>query len=73
MQIYYVSSIQNPRKGKIKTESGAWIPATYKSDRYAQWRDKTKVAQNMDYQQEEGDNDNNNPGKIVLEPNLAGC
>ncbi|KAJ8919065.1 hypothetical protein NQ315_016972 [Exocentrus adspersus] len=31
------------RVGKIKTESGQWIPATYKSNRYAQWKEKTKV------------------------------
>ncbi|XP_066138738.1 ATP-dependent RNA helicase DDX54 [Euwallacea fornicatus] len=41
-------TVDNPKKGKIKTESGVWIPATYKSNRYAEWKDKTKVAQNVE-------------------------
>ncbi|XP_066256724.1 ATP-dependent RNA helicase DDX54 [Euwallacea similis] len=41
-------TIDNPKKGKIKTESGVWIPATYKSNRYAEWKDKTKAAQNVE-------------------------
>lgn len=36
-------SVQSPRAGKIKTESGAWIPATYKTGRYADWKEKTKT------------------------------
>lgn len=32
-------------KKKIKTESGVWIPASYKSDRYAKWRERSKLAQ----------------------------
>lgn len=31
------------KAGKIKTESGAWIPATYKGNRYAQWKEKNKT------------------------------
>ncbi|KAH1029038.1 ATP-dependent RNA helicase DDX54 [Dendroctonus ponderosae] len=46
--------VENPRKGKIKTESGAWIPATYKSDRYAQWKEKTKTGANDDDYGDEG-------------------
>ncbi|CAH0552710.1 unnamed protein product [Brassicogethes aeneus] len=41
-------AVENPRLGKIKTESGAWIPATYKSNRYAQWKEKTKIDQDRD-------------------------
>lgn len=37
--------------GKIKTESGVWIPATYKSNRYEQWKEKNKT----DYLEEEQD------------------
>lgn len=29
--------------GKIKTESGAWIPATYKSNRYSKWLERSKT------------------------------
>lgn len=43
------------KEGKIKTESGVWISATYKSNRYNQWKEKTKVAENAD----DSDEDNN--------------
>lgn len=33
----------DPRAGKIRTESGIWIPATYKTNRYADWKEKTKI------------------------------
>ncbi|XP_066581987.1 ATP-dependent RNA helicase DDX54 isoform X2 [Prorops nasuta] len=33
----------DPKAGKIRTESGVWIPATYKSNRYAQWKEKSKI------------------------------
>lgn len=36
-------SVENPRAGKIKTESGIWIPATYKTGRYSDWKEKTKT------------------------------
>lgn len=36
-------SVENPRAGKIRTESGIWIPATYKTGRYADWKEKTKT------------------------------
>ena len=32
-------------KKKIKTESGVWIPASYKSNRYAKWKERSKLAQ----------------------------
>ncbi|XP_076255680.1 ATP-dependent RNA helicase DDX54 isoform X2 [Rhynchophorus ferrugineus] len=41
-------TVENSRKGKIKTESGIWIPATYKSNRYAQWKEKTKTIDDSD-------------------------
>ena len=31
-------------KKKIRTESGVWIPASYKSDRYAKWKERSKLA-----------------------------
>lgn len=36
-------TVENPRAGKIRTESGIWIPATYKTGRYAEWKEKTKT------------------------------
>lgn len=32
------------KKNMIKSESGKWIPATYKSGRYEKWMEKTKAA-----------------------------
>ncbi|XP_071035235.1 ATP-dependent RNA helicase DDX54 isoform X3 [Parasteatoda tepidariorum] len=38
---------------KMKTESGAWIPKSYKSDLYKKWQEKNKVK----YQQDESESD----------------
>ncbi|KAF2883077.1 hypothetical protein ILUMI_23090 [Ignelater luminosus] len=43
----------DPKAGKIKTESGAWIPATYKSNRYAEWKERTKITENANESDEE--------------------
>lgn len=43
--------------GKIRTESGVWIPATYKSNRYSQWREKSKIEEdNKDSDDEQVNN-----------------
>jgi len=50
-------------KKKIKTESGVWIPASYKTDRYAKWRERSKLAQMQEAEeadQEEEDNGQSN-------------
>lgn len=39
----FVSLVQNSKVGKIRSESGAWIPASYKTNRYTQWKEKSKV------------------------------
>nr|XP_023017464.1 ATP-dependent RNA helicase DDX54 [Leptinotarsa decemlineata] len=49
-------ALPSAKSGKIRTESGAWIPATYKSDRYAQWKEKTKAGADDD-----GDSDEEQP------------
>lgn len=36
-------SVQDPRAGKIRTESGIWIPKTYKTGRYDDWKEKNKI------------------------------
>lgn len=36
-------SVENPRNNKIRTESGIWIPATYKTGRYSEWKEKNKI------------------------------
>lgn len=35
--------VQDPRAGKIRTESGIWIPKTYKTGRYDEWKEKNKI------------------------------
>jgi len=52
-------------KKRIKTESGVWIPASYKSDRYAKWRERSKIAQMQEAQEQEGhdDQESENPRK----------
>lgn len=48
-------TVNNDRKvGKIRTESGVWIPATYKTNRYSAWKEKSKIdAANDDDSEEE--------------------
>ncbi|XP_076754724.1 ATP-dependent RNA helicase DDX54 [Xylocopa sonorina] len=47
-------TINNEGKvNKIRTESGVWIPATYKSDRYKVWKEKSKVDAANDVDSEE--------------------
>ncbi len=45
------------KKRKIRTESGVWIPATYKTDRYERWKDKSKVDQNDGASDDSGDDE----------------
>ncbi|XP_073992656.1 ATP-dependent RNA helicase DDX54 [Rhodnius prolixus] len=44
-----------PKQNKIKSESGAWIPATFKSGRYQKWVEKTKADVNANESDEEED------------------
>ncbi|XP_049949021.1 ATP-dependent RNA helicase DDX54 [Schistocerca serialis cubense] len=50
---------QGTKAGKIRTESGAWIPATYKSNRYSQWKERSKISQ-QDEQDDDTDEDSKN-------------
>lgn len=52
--------------GKIKSESGAWIPATYRSGRYDQWVAKTKVDAEDD--SEQSDIEGDSKSKPTLRP-----
>jgi hypothetical protein len=57
---------------KIRDESGAWIPVTYKSKRYDQWKERMKVAENLagdaadDDDDDEDDDDKNQKKRHVL-------
>lgn len=48
--------VQDPRIGKIRTESGIWIPATYKTGRYADWKEKTKIEEQVHKEFEDDEN-----------------
>ena len=57
----HASSLQIQQK-RIKTESGVWIAASYKTNRYKKWIEKGKgkiVEENSDEEEGEG-----NQGKV---------
>ena len=37
------SEKEAPRKKRIKTESGQWIQASFKSNAYREWKEKHKI------------------------------
>lgn len=45
-------AVPNAKAGKIRTESGVWIPASYKSNRYAEWKEKSKIQEEDDSEDE---------------------
>ncbi|XP_014232245.1 ATP-dependent RNA helicase DDX54 [Trichogramma pretiosum] len=49
-------AVDNPKAAKIRTESGVWIPASYKTQKYKQWKDKNNV-ENSYGAEDDGDND----------------
>uniref|UniRef100_A0A1I8Q6Y7 RNA helicase n=1 Tax=Stomoxys calcitrans TaxID=35570 RepID=A0A1I8Q6Y7_STOCA len=40
-------AVQDPRANKIRTESGAWIPASFKTGRYSDWKEKSKIEEQL--------------------------
>uniref|UniRef100_A0A1I8NL41 RNA helicase n=1 Tax=Musca domestica TaxID=7370 RepID=A0A1I8NL41_MUSDO len=40
-------AVQDPRANKIRTESGAWIPSSFKTGRYTEWKEKTKIEEQL--------------------------
>ncbi|XP_067644860.1 ATP-dependent RNA helicase DDX54 [Eurosta solidaginis] len=48
-------SVQDPRSGKIRTESGAWIPASFKTGRYNDWKEKSKIEEQIQREAETDD------------------
>ncbi|XP_046396763.1 ATP-dependent RNA helicase DDX54 [Ischnura elegans] len=49
-----VSVQENNKIKKIRTESGVWIPATYKSGRYNEWKEKSKIGEEEDEDDDDG-------------------
>ncbi|KAH8301906.1 hypothetical protein KR044_000497, partial [Drosophila immigrans] len=54
-------SVQDPRSNKIRTESGAWIPASFKTGRYNEWKEKSKIEEQLQRENAESDDDNFKP------------
>lgn len=46
-------AVPGMKAGKIRTESGVWIPASYKSNRYAEWKEKAKIQEEEDNSEDE--------------------
>ncbi|CAL1261172.1 unnamed protein product [Larinioides sclopetarius] len=55
----FVQDNDNEKAKKMKTESGVWIPKTYKSDLYKKWQEKNKIR----YQQNDNDENEGDFGK----------
>lgn len=52
---------------KIKTESGIWIPATYKTGKYKQWKDRSKADEQED---DDGDEGGSQPNTAQIKGNI---
>lgn len=48
-------NVENPKAGKIRTEHGVWIAASYKTGRYDKWKERTKVDEQVARQQQNSD------------------
>lgn len=61
----YVSaqSLEKKQVKKIKSESGQWIPITYKSDRYEKWQEKSKLKNSVNEEHDEDEDKKTAPCK----------
>ncbi|XP_058828790.1 ATP-dependent RNA helicase DDX54 [Topomyia yanbarensis] len=50
-------NVENPKAGKIRTEHGVWIAASYKTGRYDRWKERTKVDEQIAARQQQQDSD----------------
>lgn len=50
-------NVEDPRAGKMKTEHGVWIAASYKTDRYAKWRERSKIEDQVEHEADSDDQD----------------
>lgn len=48
-------NVVNPKAGKIRTEHGVWISASYKTGRYDKWKERTKVDEQIASQRQDSD------------------
>lgn len=50
-------NVEDFRAGKIRTEHGVWIAASYKTDRYSKWKERTKIDEQLDREVDSDDDD----------------
>lgn len=50
-------NVDNPRAGKIRTEHGVWIAASYKTDRYEKWKERSKIDDQVERDADSDDGD----------------
>lgn len=48
-------NVEDPRAGKIRTEHGVWIAASYKTDRYAKWKERSKIDEHVEREADSDD------------------
>ncbi|XP_055608776.1 ATP-dependent RNA helicase DDX54 [Uranotaenia lowii] len=61
-------NVENPKAGKIRTEHGVWIAASYKTGRYDKWKERSKVDEQMAARQNDDDSDDNDGGESAAIP-----
>lgn len=49
--------VQDHRAGKIRTESGAWIASSFKTGRYNEWKEKSKIEEQLHKEQQDENDD----------------
>ncbi|XP_053673328.1 ATP-dependent RNA helicase DDX54 [Anopheles nili] len=61
-------NVENPKAGKIRTEHGVWIAASYKTGRYDKWKDRTKMDEKlMAEQAQQSDDEEATPSVPILQ------
>lgn len=59
----YIAS--NNKEKMIRSESGQWIPVSYKTNRYEKWQEKSK-SRNIDESDEETADNEPKPSECIL-------
>lgn len=60
-------NVEDPRAGKIRTEHGVWIAASYKTDRYAKWKERSKIDDQLE-RDDDSDDEEMKPQKLKSHP-----
>lgn len=64
----YIAS--NNKEKMIKSESGQWIPVSYKSNKYEKWQEKSKV-KNVEESDEEDESPKPTSSKFIYQSRLS--